>query len=307
MCIRECMRRKLVKQGAATMMVSLPAKWIHEHNLRKGSEVLIEPQHGNLLVSTETVAPKTETSISLGAHNESAIRTLLTNTYRRGFDRILVSFRSEAQYQTIVDTVKTRLIGFEVMKREKTSCVVENITEPSFDHYENLFKKVMFNVSEMITIVLQHAQKITPSENYEDVEERIQKYDNFCRRVLINTKPKNYEFIWTFLTLIVHAQRELYHLVRALEKARRDPPSKEIVDFVRQCESLYELLKKAYMDKNIALAAEIHAVEKQLIYEKGYKLLSENKGTNVIIIHHCMASIRMFYLAASPLLGMMME
>ena len=33
------MKRKLVKQGAGTMMISLPTKWIKENNLDKGDEV----------------------------------------------------------------------------------------------------------------------------------------------------------------------------------------------------------------------------------------------------------------------------
>ena len=34
--------RKLVKQGTATLMVSLPAKWIKQQELEKGSQVEVE-------------------------------------------------------------------------------------------------------------------------------------------------------------------------------------------------------------------------------------------------------------------------
>ena len=36
------MKRKLVQQGAATMMVSLPSKWIKKFGLKKGDEIDLE-------------------------------------------------------------------------------------------------------------------------------------------------------------------------------------------------------------------------------------------------------------------------
>jgi len=47
------MRRKLVKQGAATMMVSLPSKWVKDQKLKKGDEVEVSEAEGRLQITTE--------------------------------------------------------------------------------------------------------------------------------------------------------------------------------------------------------------------------------------------------------------
>jgi phosphate uptake regulator len=302
------MRRKLVKQGAATLMVSLPAKWVKEHHLAKGSEVVIEQQYNNLVIATDHVEPKTEISITLVNQTESAIRTVITNTYRRGFDKIIVHYSKEEQYRILADTVKTRLIGFDITKKEKDSCVVENITEPSPDHFDNLSRKILFSISELFELTTQYLQGTIPSADFFEVEERIQKYDNFCRRILTNTKPKNYEYMWAFLTLIVHAQRELFHLIQEADSVKKkQSASKQVQALLEDTKDFYDLIKKSFLEKNSTVLATAHTIEKDLIYTRGYKLLSDHKGIDVVAVHHLLSCIREFYLSTSPLLGLLMD
>ena len=49
------MRRKLVKQGNATLMISLPSKWAKENKLDKGDEIILNEYGRDLIVSTEEV------------------------------------------------------------------------------------------------------------------------------------------------------------------------------------------------------------------------------------------------------------
>ena len=55
------MKRKLVKQGAATMMISLPSKWIKENSLEKGSEVELEEEGSSVMISVDKKEKKKET------------------------------------------------------------------------------------------------------------------------------------------------------------------------------------------------------------------------------------------------------
>ena len=52
------MKRKVVQQGAATLMISLPSKWAREKGLKKGHEVNIDEDSGKLVVSIEGLAEK---------------------------------------------------------------------------------------------------------------------------------------------------------------------------------------------------------------------------------------------------------
>jgi len=136
------MKRSLVKQGESTMMVSLPTKWIKDNNLVKGEEIDISQLDNNLLISSKPINKKTETTITLIGVTESIIRTLITNAYRSGYDKIKIIYSNEKQYLILNDVLKTRLIGFDVTKKENEYCLVENITEPSEEQFENIIIKI---------------------------------------------------------------------------------------------------------------------------------------------------------------------
>ena len=95
------MKRKLVKQGASTLMISLPAKWIHLHNLDKGKEVNLEIIEENILISASSINAKKDTILELKGTTETLVRTLITNTYRKGFDRIKVNYENEKQFKIV--------------------------------------------------------------------------------------------------------------------------------------------------------------------------------------------------------------
>ena len=59
------MKRKLVKQGSATLMLSIPAKWAQLHNLGKGEEVNMEIEEEKLIISSSEIATKNEAAIKL--------------------------------------------------------------------------------------------------------------------------------------------------------------------------------------------------------------------------------------------------
>ena len=294
------MKRKVVKQGAATLMISLPSKWCKTFDLKKGDEIDIKAAEDSLLVSAKEIKAKAETEITLTGLAESSIRTLITNTYRIGYDKIKVNFSSNIQFKILQDVIKTRLLGFDIIKKEKNHCIIENITEPSSEQFENLLQKIFLNIIELFEITEDRLQGKKPSENYEDVEARIQQYDNFCRRVIAKKQfEKNSQLFWAFLTLIIHGQREIYLMNRFLDK-KRIKESKEVLDLFKDTKTLFEMVKEAYSKKDISLLEKVHEIEKKLIYQKAYKILKSP------VTYHLTSCIRNFYLSSSPLMGLLL-
>lgn len=297
------MRRKLVKQGASTLMVSLPAKWIQEHDLTKGSEISITPISSGLLISASDSLVKKETEISLTHDTYSFIKTSITTTYRMGYDRIKVNYETDEQFKILNEVMKDCLIGFEVVEKKDKYCLVENITEPSEDQFETILKKIFQNITSLF-----HATKerlIDPQKrnlsDIQDIGRRIQKYDNFCRRVICKRKFRNKdsELFWTFLTLIIHAQRELYHVNKLLEKKA----SNKLIDYLEKVENMYNLIVETYYNKNKKNIGEIHDLENVLIQEDGYNLVRTLSKENVLV-SHLICSVRLFYQANTPLFGL---
>jgi phosphate uptake regulator len=299
------MKRRLVKQGEATLMISLPAKWLKERNLEKGSEIDLEESENSLLISSNGVLGKKETEINLTKLSESAIRTLITSTYRLGFDVIKVNFDSEDKYTILKETIKTKLIGFDITQKKETFCIVENITEPSEEQFDNIMEKIIYNIQELLESTKKRMTKEIKDFDYEEIEQRLIQYDNFCRRVVSKKKApiKKSELFWTFISTFMRGQREIYHLNKYLDKEDATI-SKDTILFFDNCITVFDMLKKSYFKKEISLLEEIHELEEKIINKKMCELFKKNK--DAIIVYYISSSIRNFYLSSSSLIGLLL-
>jgi len=298
------MKRKLVKQGAATLMISLPSKWIHKNNLSKGSEVELEQLDDNLIISSRPISIKLETTINLSESTETYVRTLITNTYRRGYDKIKIFYNNQEQFEILLHIIKTRLIGFDIIKKEQNYCIVENITEPDVSQFDNIMRKMFFGISELFEEIKKRFEnKIKNPNDIDEIAERIQKYDNFCRRVIMKQKitSKNTELLWAFLTLMIHGQREIYLISKI--NFKNTTISSKTKDFLNDIKQLYETLVSIYLNKDAKLVAKIH-IQNDICYKKGLLLLQNSQGKETLLTHHLLSAGRIFYQANSPIVGL---
>jgi phosphate uptake regulator len=298
------MKRKVVQQGAATMMISLPSKWVKEKQLKKGQEVNIEEDSGKLVVSIEGLAEKKTKEISLKGMSESPIRLLLTNAYRSGYDILKVEF-DEGQLKTINDVLERFMIGMEIIKKEKNSCIIESITEPSAEQFEAILGKIFMNLSALIEITENRINGEKTSEDYEKITHKIHQYDNFCRRVIIKEHQNKSYLYWSFLSILGHSARELLHLNEMLdkEKVKISPETKKIIQEIK---SLSDMIAMAYQKKDSSLIEKVHRSEKE-IEKKTESLLETKKGKEVIVMHYLASASRNMYLASSPLFTLLLE
>jgi len=299
------MERKLIGQGGGGYTIYLPKKWIEENKLKKGQELNLEISGNDLVISPKPSQIKSSTEIKLNSSVESLIRTLITNSYRAGYDKIKIFFDNDKQFIILQKIIKTNLIGFEIIKKENDYCIVENITEPSFDQFDNLLKKMFMNIEELFDIT---EKRFTNSakeiEDYTEVEERILKYDNFCRRVISRQKliKKRSELFWTFLALIIHAQRELYHLNTTLDK--KINVSKQTLEIFEKTKEIFQIIQEVYYNKEIEKLSKTHELQKTIM-QKYYSLIQKSSKENIILFHLTNCA-RQFYLANSPLSGLIL-
>ncbi|MEK6819062.1 MAG: hypothetical protein AABY10_03965, partial [Nanoarchaeota archaeon] len=208
---------------------------------------------------------------------------------------------NDKQLSMIKEVVEKHLLGFEVIKEDKSSCIIENITEPSIEQFDNIFSKVLINIESLLDSVAQYLNGKT--SDFEKTEEKIIEFDNFCRRVIYRQgNLEGQQLRWAFHTALNHGQRELYQLLVFLKK-NKVKETKELGDLLEKVREVFTLLKSAYYEKSQKTINKIHLIEKNFIYTKGYELLK--KSNEPIVIHHLLNSLRNFYLATSPLGGML--
>ncbi len=113
------MQRKLVKQGAATLMVSLPAKWAQKNNLDKGDVVDLIEKNNSLIITSETIETKKSVELNITKFNESSIRASLATLYRLGYDKFKINFSDKKALEIIEDVLDRNLVGFEIIRKEQ--------------------------------------------------------------------------------------------------------------------------------------------------------------------------------------------
>ncbi|MBT5022896.1 AbrB/MazE/SpoVT family DNA-binding domain-containing protein [Candidatus Woesearchaeota archaeon] len=284
------MKRKIIKQSGRAYTITLPVKWIREINIREGDELNITQLNDELLVSAH--AHKKEKKIiklDVPEGRESAIRTIIVNAYRSGFDIIEVVFKGKKQILT--NTVDTFLIGFELFEKSKNQFIIETVSEPSYENFENMVNRMIY--------LLQEIFEILPEENIDNLVYKVQKYDNFLKRCISKElfSIGGATFLWQFLSNLTQIARLAYHFKKSLLKNKKtfDKKVKEIYVMLNE---MLELLKKGYLKKDFNVLSELHSFD-QKINENAEKLIMQNP----LIVHPILTIARMIYLANSPLTG----
>jgi len=284
------MERKLVQQGQSTLMISLPRSWIVEQGLKRGSEVSISQEAGAVVIRAKGSARVREISLTLVGEDESLVRTLITNAYRTGIEKIHVTFGTQAQYSLLSQTVKTKLLGFQITHKEKKSCVIESITEPDATQFENILSKFFLSIKQMLEIALCRAENKQVEEDIDELEDRIMQYENFCLRCLSReARSSSVDFLQLVIHNMNHGQRDCYHALSSLKKSSLD------AQLVKYCAQIVAILMDAYTRKTTEKLHEIHLIE-----ENEKKLL---RKPLTLTSHHLASAVRFFYLANSPLAG----
>jgi phosphate uptake regulator len=299
------MKRKLILQGNNSYTVTLPIKWVKEYNLAPGAEIDVDVDDNRVIVQAEMQYKKSSITLDMKGETESYLRTVISNAYRIGYDIIEVKFENNSQLKHIRATVKNNLLGFDLLNEVKNTCMIENIAEPSGDQFNAIFDKMFIMVSHLFSETEKAFKKQSDYEHIQEITNKLTEYDNFCRRAISKKRfiEKNSQFYWLLFSYVLHVGREIFILNKTL-KAKNITATKETFELLKKTAELFSLLQKSYMKRSTKFLDSIHALEKEIIYEYGYKALNKNSKDH-ILVHHILSIARNTYLANSPLCGLL--
>lgn len=297
------MKRKIVKQGAATLMISLPSDYVKRFGLQKGQEINVLDIKNSLLITTSEQKDRKQITFSFSSVSESAIRLTLINAYRAGYDTITITNSSPLQKSIIKEVLQNYLLGLEITKEDQDRCVLENVTEPTKENFEIIVQKLFSNINSKIEGTEKRI-KNNAAFDHRSLMFNIHRYDNFCRRIV--AKQHLYSdravFLWNFLSIMIHSPRELYHLNRYLDQNNAHYQENKAIDsFCSTLKTIAVLVREAYHNRDLKIIEEIHQKANKLLVTEVYPALGKE---NQIIIHHLSSAVRKMYLSTSPLVGL---
>ncbi len=206
------MKRKVVKLGPATLVVSLPSKWVKKCNVDAGDELEIEEESRGLLITSESKKESLkEIHVKVDKENKHDLRHILTHIYRLGYNRIVIT---GADVEDVKKYTRDLLMGFEITSRKDKVYIIENVAEPRDQKYEAILRRIFFIIKDTQETTYRHIQqKRFNMQEIEDLRNQLDRHVIFCRRIIAG-QYGNDVLRWELLTFLMHIQHAYYYMYK---------------------------------------------------------------------------------------------
>ncbi len=147
------MKRRVIKHGPSTYIVSLPYRWVRSQGIAKGDELEVTEVDKNLVISSDAV----NTSVHISADVSGLIPRLadrfLVRAYQKGYDRITITHNDVKLLEVLQKKVQ-ELIGYEIIEQDSRMCVITSITSKIELDFEVSLRRAFLLVKEMVETCL---------------------------------------------------------------------------------------------------------------------------------------------------------
>lgn len=294
------MKRKVVKHGPATYIVSLPSNWVKKYNIKKGDELEVEESERTIIISTEKGKKLDSVTVDITNFDRTSIIQLIKGLYTLGYDEIDLNFKKQSiphfrlgKERTIISVIHeaiNRLSGIEIIQQRKNSCILKTLSEMSFTEFEVILRRAFLLLIDM------HKDMIAGAKNKDEYlldtlkEKRntITKFLNLCMRLLNKKGYKDSKKTIAIYNIILLLEKIIDLIIitgRSLIEFKPDISliSEKILQEIQECiEEYYHLFYK-FDDEKIVNITKIKESLVNMISKKIQKL---SKQELLIISRH---------------------
>lgn len=302
------MKRKLVKHGESTLMVSLPSQWLKQQNLIKGSDIEIKEEEGRLVIGGEGKRKEKTKEIFLESNylSENRIRDVIAGAYTAGVDVLKLGF-NDPEIVIIIQKVANSLMGYEVIDQNENSCTIKNLAIPHEIDLINHLKKLFYLLKMQNALIkdqLINNKKRKIQESLE-LKQTVEKTRDFVCRELANSHSEEKScFYYTLFYLIERVSVESINLLKYVKTQDVVEISTETKKYFVRVNELLDRFARHFFSKNfkdnITLMKEKDFLAKELYYK-----LSKDKKNNSVVLHHCASMVKIISDMNSQFLGIL--
>ncbi len=180
------MKRKIIKQGPATLMISLPSKWVKRFDIKRGDYINLDSKGNKLVITTDKPLGVKPKEFSLKGLDELNIKRYLYTIHKAGYDDVKLLFHDPKTIKQIHELIRGALLGFEIVDQGKTYCHVKTISTASEDEFDQILRRIFLVTMQFGENILECIES-GDIEHIRDLlilEETNDKLTNFCERIL---------------------------------------------------------------------------------------------------------------------------
>lgn len=295
------MRRNIIKQKTA-YTITLPIKWIRDHNLKAKGEINIEEQEGKLILSTEKQTRKKTAKIKLEETNQEYIRIIIENHYLKGYDDIeLESQDNKATKQ--IQKVVSNLNGFEITTQKNNKYTISQTSKPTGDEVSTLLSRTI-NIIKYTLEIIQESIGENVYDRKDEVEQLtkdVRRFMLFCTRALhklgiINREEESFAHL--FLERLILIQHNQNYMYQKLSKIKTKNVRKEVIKLFKKAKKQFELFVKQCNSQDIKELAKITSLWEEIYNDN--KIYTKNSTEESIIIFHSKVLSKLIFLISQP-------
>jgi len=266
------MKRKVVKLGPATLVVSLPSKWARKTNVNAGDEVELDEREDGLLISTERTSRKLKESLEFNQKNRLMSR-IVAGKYMKGVDELEVKVGSTAISRVIQKRVD-QMIGMEIVDQSKDRLLIKSLGISEEDNIETISRRILYLLQSISDESLNAIKnKETDLEYLKDMELNVNKFSEYCFR-LLNKKghpqPSKTSSFYCSLFLLEELADEYKNLIDYINDNNVKLNNK-LINIYTKINGYHKNMNKIFLkyneEKALSLAKEYDTISKDIATE----------------------------------------
>lgn len=242
------MHRKLVKQGPATLTVSVPIDWVRKNGLSAGDEVGVVIENNAVHITSEDKSVATrKITIDAREFSERLIGNVLRSLHRKGYDEVVLLTRKK-QFGWVLRYMEISLLGYEVVEQRGERTVLRFVTRVVAEELDALTRRA-FLVTQSLADGTASGEDTKALLALEETNNRI---TNYCERVLVQnlSREKDAVFKYTIIWLLEKVADEFKYI---LADEFRSQDAKKTASVLRRFYELYYCYEFSEHDKLILL------------------------------------------------------
>ncbi len=141
------MKRKLIKIGSSTLLLSMPREWVVANNLSKGDEIELATDTDKLTIWCNSKLKKEKLVLDISGF-EAMLSRLIYAIYRSGIDQVEMRSDNPALIDKIKSVIWKEAVGYEIIDQGKNSCTVVNVSG-KIEDFHNIMRRLF-----MVTLTM---------------------------------------------------------------------------------------------------------------------------------------------------------
>lgn len=273
------MRRKVIQQGPATLVVSLPAKWVKKYNVQKGQEIEIAEKDNTLLLLLEPITHELKKEFNVDDFHGYFSKYLIHYFYQKGYDEVIIRYIDPTFSRIIADCVEG-MVGFDIVEQGKNYTKIAALMSTDVAQFDTILRKAFLVTLEMGNKIIVSIQK-TEHASLADIkrdERIINKYCDLCQRIL-NKKNENVVFLY----LVVRDLEKLGDYYKYLCEHWNKNVHQDILELFISVHKYFQLYYELFYNFDKEHADRIFTEKTPLLQRCQERLIHANKDETLVL------------------------